>query len=131
MKFEQYTSLIKELEDYAAKNPKGYERRVAALGALGYAYFAGLIFIFLLVPLLAIGLLALKPGLILVLLKLAGKLILLVLVGLVSVFGIVWSIVKAFWTKIPAPEGCELSREDAPVLFETVEKTCDFLKSPR
>ena len=35
MKYEQYTSLITELEEYAAKNPKGYE----GLGEFGIHYF--------------------------------------------------------------------------------------------
>lgn len=131
MKYEQYTTLIKQLEEYAAKNPKGYERRVAALGALGYAYFAGLIIIFLLVPVLAVGLLILMPQLIWIILKLAGKLILLILVGLASVLGVIWSLIRSFWTKVPAPEGLEIKREDAPKLFEVVERTSDFLKSPR
>jgi Zn-dependent protease with chaperone function len=131
MKYEQYTSLIKELELYAEKDPKGYERRVAALGALGYAYFIGLILIFLLIPVLAVGLLILMPKLIWIILKFAGKLILLILVALASILGVIWNFVKSFWTKVPTPEGYELSREDAPKLFELVEKTSDFLKSPR
>jgi Zn-dependent protease with chaperone function len=131
MKYEQYTALIKKLEDYAEKNPKGYERRVALLGALGYAYFIGLILIFLLIPVLAVGLLILMPKLIWIVIKFAGKLILLLAVALASILGVIWNFVRAFWTKIPAPEGYELNREEAPKLFETVEKTCDFLKAPR
>lgn len=130
MKYEQYTSLIKKLEEYAEKNPQGYERRVTALAALGYAYFIGLILIFLLLPLLAIGLFILMPKLIWIVLKFAGKLILLILVALASILGVIWNFVKSFWAKIPAPEGYELNREDAPKLFEMVEKTSEFLKSP-
>jgi Zn-dependent protease with chaperone function len=131
MKYEQYTSLIKELEEYAEKNPKGYERRVSALIALGYAYFIGLIVIFLFAPILAIGLLFLVPNLIWIVLKFVGKLIFVVLIVLASLLGVIWNLIKSLWTKIPAPEGCELNREDVPKLFETVEKTSDFLKSPR
>lgn len=131
MKYEQYTSLIQKLEKYAAENPKGYELRVAALGALGYAYFIGLIVVFLLLPLLAVGLLFLMPQLIWILLKFAGKLIILILLGLVSLLGVIWTLLKSLWTKVPAPEGYELKREEAPQLFAAVEKTSDFLKAPR
>jgi Zn-dependent protease with chaperone function len=131
MKYEQYTSLIKELESYAAENPKGYERRVALLGMLGYAYFIGLILVFLLIPVLAVGLLILMPKLIFLVLKFAGKLIVLILIALASVLGVIWNFVKSFWAKVPTPEGYELNRADAPRLFEKVEKTCDFLKAPR
>jgi Zn-dependent protease with chaperone function len=131
MKYEQYTSLITKLEKYAEENPKGYEFRVAALGALGYAYFGALLLTFLLIPFAVIVLIFFVPKLLLVVLKLAGKLVWLILIGFASFFGVIWSFLKSFWTKVPAPEGFELSREEVPQLYELVEQTSDFLKSPR
>lgn len=131
MKYEQYTELIQRLEKYAEENPKGYEWRVAALGALGYVYFIGLIFLFLVVPLLGTGLLFLVPQLLFIVLKFAGKLIFVVILGVLSLFGIIWSLLRSLWTRVPPPEGYELSRQEAPKLFELVEKTSNALKSPR
>ena len=42
-----------------------------------------------------------------------------------------WSLLKSLWTKVPAPEGYELNKNEVPALFELVEKTADNLKSPR
>ena len=67
-----------------------------------------------LVPVLAVGLLIVMPKLIWAVIKLGGKLILLVLVALASILGVIWNFVKSFWTKVPAPEGYELSRGGAP-----------------
>jgi len=131
MKYEQYTSLITKLEKYAEENPKGYEFRVAALGALGYAYFGVLLLTFLLVPLGIIVLLFFVPQLLWIVIKFLGKLVWLIAIGFLSVFGTIWNFLKSFLTKIPAPEGFELDREEVPQLYKLVEETSDYLKSPR
>lgn len=131
MKYEQYTSLISRLEKFAQENPKGYEFRVAALGALGYAYFGGLLLVFLLVPLAGVALLFFMPSLIWVVIKLAGKLIWLILIAFASFAGVIWSFLKSFWAKTPDPEGFELDRAEVPELYKIVDETCDFLKARR
>lgn len=131
MKYEQYTSLIEKLEIYAKENPKGYEIRVAALAALGYLYFLGLLGAFLIFPVFALLALFFFPKIIFIFIKFAGKLIWLVLIGLASVAGLIWSFIKSLFYKIPNPEGYEINREAVPKLFEMVDKICGFLKSPR
>lgn len=131
MKYEKYTSLIKELEEYAGKNPKGYELRVKGLVALGYGYFFSLFFIFIILPVLLVGLVIAVPQLAIALAKIGFKLILLVIVAVFGFLKIFWDLIRSIWTKIPAPEGYELNRNEVPKLFEMVEKTSDFLKSPR
>lgn len=131
MKYEQYTSLIEKLEDYAKENPKGYEWRVAALGALGYGYFLGLFFLFIILPILLVGLVIAVPQLLWILLKFGIKIVLFLIVALFGFLKVFWDVLGAFWTKIPAPEGTEIFRADAPKLFEKVEQICEFLKSPR
>lgn len=130
MKYEQYTELIRQLEKYSDENPRGYEWRVAALSALGYGYFIGLIALFLVIPLLIGGVLFLVPQIWWFFLKFSGKLIFVVALGAVSFIGVIWSLLKSFWMQLPAPEGYELNRGDVPQLFELVEKTCRALKSP-
>jgi len=131
MKYEQYTSLIKRLEDFAEKDPKGYELRVSALGALGYVYFFGLFFLLIILPILFVGLIIWKPTLALVLIKLGGKIILVLIAAMFGFLMVFWDFIGSFWSKVPAPEGHEISRDEAPELFEMVEKTSDFLKAPR
>lgn len=130
MKYKEYTSLIRQLEKYAQENPKKYELRVNALGALGYGYFGMLILLFFVLPILFVGLIFFIPQLLYLVLKL-GKLLLLALLGFATAFGAIWSGLRAIWTKIPPPEGIELQKESAPQLFELVEKTSSFLKAPR
>lgn len=131
MKYEQYTALIKELEDFAAKNPKGYERRVMMLGGLGYAYFFALFFVFIVLPVLLVAVLVAKPQLALIFLKVGGKLVLLLIVGVLGFLMAFWGFVSSIWKRVPAPEGYEITRADAPKLFETIAETADFLSSPR
>lgn len=131
MKYEKYLSLIKRLEDYAARNPQSYRKRIVALGLLGYGYFLFVATASLAVPLGMIGLFAVYPKLLLFLLKgILIKLLWVIVVfgaGLVAFF---WSAIRSLFVKLPAPEGAELKREDAPKLFEMVEKTGAELKSP-
>lgn len=131
MKYEKYVSLIKRLEDYALRNPQSYRKRVLALGLLGYVYFLFVAAAALAVPLGIIGLFAVYPKLLLFLLK--G--ILIKVLWLVVVFGagmaaFFWSAIRSLFVQLPAPAGGELKPEDAPKLFEMVEKTGAELKSP-
>lgn len=130
MKFEQYTSLIQKLEAVAENNPSGYERRVSWLAKLGFAYFGAIFVAFLVIPLFLVGVLILKPGMLLIVLKVGGKLIIFLAVGLAGLAAVVWDLLRTLWSKTPPPEGIEISREQAPRLFETIERVSKFLKAP-
>jgi Zn-dependent protease with chaperone function len=116
MNKEQFDALVKRLEGYARSHPAGYKLRVGLLAALGYGYIflvlAALVaLIVFLVTAATVNFLALKFAWILL------------------VFA--WVILRSLWVKLPAPQGLELRREDAPLLFEMVEEASARLESPR
>jgi Zn-dependent protease with chaperone function len=129
MKYDHYISLIQSLEVEARENRTWYGIKVLLLTILGYAYFVGLIVLFLL-PFVFLGLL-LFAGLDVffnVLLNLA-KLWWVFVAALPVYFGFLGSAIKAITAKVPDPVGTELERSDAPELFDFVAATCRELKA--
>ncbi len=129
MKYTQYISLIQRLEDYAAKNPQQYELRVAALGVLGYVYFFGIILSFLAIPLMLLGLFWIVPATFWILIKIALKLVWLVVLGVGAFFVFLANTLRSLWTKVPEPVGIVLSRENAPKIFELAKQTSGKLNA--
>jgi tetratricopeptide (TPR) repeat protein len=130
MKYEQYTALIKRLEKFAAEKPSTYRTYVVSLALAGYAYFALILSLALAFPLGLAALVWFYPAILLLLLKL-GKGAIVVAVFAILALGFVWSVMSALWFKIPPPEGCEMTRGDAPPLFEMIDKTSAALNTPR
>lgn len=129
MKYEKYVSLIKSLEEYAEKNPQGYQYRVAALAALGYVYLIGLILLCILLPILLVAGFALHPdGFLRVSFQML-KLWWLFLPVLAVYFSFLSGAVRSLTAKVPEPAGNEIQPADAPELFEFVEKTCRELNA--
>ena len=122
MKYTQYISLIEKLETLAAENPQKYERRVAALGVLGYVYFVGIVAAFLAVPLAIIVLIWFFPVTFWLVVKIAVKFVWFVIVGITAVLGFLGNTIRSLWTKTPEPEGIELNRENAPEIFALAGK---------
>lgn len=131
MKYEQYVSLIKGLEPYASANRRSYELRVFGLALLGYAYFLGLILLFLAIPMAVIVALIMAPAAILKVLLWTAKLWWVVVPALAVFFGFLGGAIKALFTKTPEPEERELERMDAPDLFEFIDSTCATLDAKR
>ena len=129
MKYTQYISLIKRLENYSVENPRSYEIRVVALAALGYAYFVGIMILFLAIPITIAALFWFFPTLVWIFIKGALKIIWLIVIGIGAFLGFLGNALRSLWTKVPEPEGVELNRENAPGLFEIVEKTSRELKA--
>src|SRR5688500_13302342 len=101
MKYEQYVSLIKSLEPLAAANRRGYELRVFGLALLGYAYFFGLILVFLTIPVLVIVAAIMSPAVILKILLWTAKLWWVALPALGVFFGFLGGAIKALFSKVP------------------------------
>lgn len=131
MKYEQYVSLIKGLEPFAAANRRSYELRVFGLALLGYAYFLALILLFLAIPVLAIVAAFMAPAAILKVLLWTAKLWWVAVPGLAVFFGFLGGAVKALFAKVPEPEEKELERKDAPELFEFIDSTCAKLDAKK
>lgn len=130
MKYEQYTGLIKRLENFAAENPKTYQNRVVLLASLGYAYFLFIILVALSIPTILFVAIWFYPNILLILLRL-GKVGILAIIMALAAFGFIWSTLKVLWFQLPPPEGTELQRSDAPHLFEMVEEASNALKTPQ
>ncbi len=131
MKYDQYVSLIKDLEVSAAKDRRGYQRKVFGLAMLGYAYFLVLIFAFLVVPLGLILVALIDPQRVLTILLWTAKFWWAVIPVGAFYFGFLGSAVKALVTKVPEPEGTVLQREDAPELFSFIDSTCETLDAAK
>jgi Zn-dependent protease with chaperone function len=112
-----FRELVEELEVSAQQSDVGYRLRVALLAALGYLYVVGVVA--LLLGALWLVFLAVKDGRHLALLKLAIPMALLALVGL-----------RALWVRLEPPEGTPLTREEAPQLFELLDRIRKRLKGP-
>lgn len=100
---------LEELERKAKEDPAGYRQHVVRLAALGYGYIAFAIAVLIALALVVFWLL--KNHTSIVLLK-------LLLVPSIAIF----LVAKSLFVKIDAPQGIELSREDAPKLYEIIDE---------
>ena len=133
MKFEQYVSLIRRLEDYASSNPSSYQYRVYGLAMLGYLYFIGLISLFTLPIGIVVAGLFLAPGETLRVLLMAAKLWWIIIPGIGVFFGFLGGAIRSIFAKVPEPEGLSIERTAAPELFDFVADTSKALatQSPK
>ena len=116
----KYEALTQRLEQMAVANPTGYNRRVAALAMLGYAYIFGVL----------LACLALIGGLVwLVIFSHRFNAGFLKIGFFLLVFAFI--IVKSLFVKIEPPEGRELTRDEAPQLFAHVDEIGEQLNAPR
>lgn len=137
MKYEQYFSLIKRLEESAKLNPTPYRLKVKLLAALGYAYILAIIAIPLICILVLAVLMGTKLSLLLLLIKSLGKLVIVlaVLIGgiLTAFFGAIRALfgaIRALFKGAMVPQGIRIDREVFPQLFETIEEICNSIDSP-
>jgi Zn-dependent protease with chaperone function len=116
---EQFDALVKQLEDYAQRQPANYKLRLRLLALLGYAY------IFLVI----VGLLAVLALLVLIVIyshRVNALLIKLGILILVPVF----IILRSLWVHFPPPKGLELDRKKVPRLFDLINELTKALQSP-
>lgn len=131
MDVERFEQLVDRLTRDSAAAPGLYRAKVAALALLGFAILALLLgtvgfgLALLLGLLLAI---ALSGGGALILLLKLGKLLALLLVPM---WFLVKSAVQALFVRLPAPSGREVTRAEAPALFEALDDMRRRLRGPR
>ena len=100
---DQFTELVARLEREQVANPARYRRKVILLAAGGYAYIA----------------LVLLGSIALLLATLAISRSHYVAAKLTFVVGFfIFLVVRAMWVKFDAPEGREVTAQDAPELFD-------------
>lgn len=116
---------VKQLENEAREDPSGYKLKVILLGLLGYAYIFGVIALFLCViagVVWAIIYSPVRPGVLF--LVLAKKLLFPFLILFVMVM-------RALWVRFDKPQGFELDKNKAPLLFEELEKIRKAINAPK
>jgi Zn-dependent protease with chaperone function len=126
--FEQ---MVARLEAQSASAPRAYQLKVGLLALLGFALlalilgFAGLGLLLLAGLLAALVLTGGKAALLLIKL---GKLLLLVAIPL---WVLLKSSLSALFARLPAPQGYEVTRAQAPALFQALEHMRRRMKGPR
>jgi Zn-dependent protease with chaperone function/predicted DNA-binding protein len=115
MREDKFASLIHSLENFAAARPGPYRLRVGLLAALGYVYLLFVVLLLLGVVVVTVSYVSFN--------WIAVKIlwIPLALVGLV---------LRSLWITIPEPDGAELTREQAPALFDLVNEVREAIDGP-
>jgi len=113
-----FVHMVRMSEHASAENSRAYRRSVAAFAALGYAWVIGCL-------VLAVGLLVwVVPRL------LQGGIRWVMLGLLFGAVGLVWTCVRALWVRLDAPNGIEITAQQAPALFEALERIRKKIKGP-
>jgi len=113
-----FIHLVRLSEHASADDSAAYRRSVASFAALGYAWVVGC-------AVLACGLLwwvgtSMLRGHI----RLHGFWL------LAGAAGLLWSSLRALWLRLDAPQGLPVTRQDAPHLFEALDKIRHKIKGP-
>ncbi len=112
---DEFDRIVSDFEVMSKQDPTGYRNHVVRFALLGYAYIFGLIVFLLFGVLLLLGLLFVFHVWILI------KFSFLILIA-------VWMIVKSLWVKYSEPDGIVLHRNDAPKLFDLIDKLTSTTK---
>lgn len=118
MEHADFVHLVRASEQASAEDARAYRRQVALFAALGYAWVIGCL-------LLAIALLG-WVGYSFSTRHFKGYHVWMVLSGL----GLLWVCLRALWVRFPPDEGIELTRKDAPALFEALTRIRSKVKGP-
>jgi len=131
MDVDRFKKLVARLEEESAADPRLYRLKVAALTLLGFGILALLIgavgFGLVLILGLCVAVAASGGGALLLLLKF-GKLVFLLVIPL---WFLVKSAVKALFIRLPAPQGREITRLEAPALFAALDRMRHQMNGPR
>jgi len=113
-----FVHLVRLSEHASADDSARYRRGVAAFAALGYLW--------------VLACLALSVGIIAWVALAAGRGRFSFTRGWLLLFalGLLWATLRALWVRFDEPEGRELSRADAPALFEALERIRKKIKGP-
>lgn len=113
-----FVHMVRMSEHASAENSSAYRRNVAAFAALGYAW--------------VLGCLASAAGVVLWLLPqlLQGRFRFWMVWLLIGALGLLWVSLRALWVRADPPDGVELSAQDAPELFQALERIRRKIKGP-
>ncbi|HEX8127779.1 MAG TPA: M48 family metalloprotease [Pyrinomonadaceae bacterium] len=117
---EKFDEMVGRLEILAKNAPGKYRFRVALLALLGYAYIMLVVAVLFAIFAVIIGL-SWK----------FGKLNFWVWKFGWVLIALAWVVIRSLWVKQPPPEGFELTRAEAPRLFDLIEEVTRALDAPR
>lgn len=127
----RFDAMVAALEHESAQAPRRYLAKVAMLALAGFAILALLIGFaglgLLLLAGLVIATLATGGSALILLFKL-GKLLVLLAIPL---WLLLRSSLSALLTRLPAPQGLEITRDQAPALFAAIDRMRERMKGPR
>jgi hypothetical protein len=114
-----FVHLVRLSEHASADDSARYRRGVAAFAALGYLW--------------VLGCLGLAAGLIVWVLSSIREERFSFTRGWVLLFagGLLWATLRALWVRFDEPDGVELQRDDAPALFDALDRIRARIKGPR
>ena len=128
---DRFKQLVHRLEHESETAPGLYRMKVAALTLLGFGILAlllGSIGFGLVLLIGGAAAIALSGGMALLLLLKFGKLLFLLVIPL---WYLVKSAVQALFVRLPAPQGREIHRAEAPALFAAIDRMQQRMKGPR
>lgn len=117
---EKFDEMVKRLEVLAKTAPAQYRFRVALLALLGYAYIMLVVAILVALFAVIIGLSWQRGRFNFWVWKFGWVLI-----------ALAWVVLRSLWVKLSPPEGIELTRDEAPRLFDLIEELTGALDAPR
>ena len=116
LKFDQ---IVIEMEELNRRSPKSYRAKVARFSALGYGVFVFTFSVVIIVlTILVLYVVANGIG--------SGSIRLIIIVGALT-----YMFIRAMWVKVEAPEGREVTAEEAPALHAEIERIRAALGAPR
>lgn len=113
-----FVHMVRMSEHASAENSRAYRRSVAAFAALGYAWVLGCL-------VLAAGLLLWAGSQ-----MLHGRFRFSMVWLLLGAAGLFWVSLRALWVRLEEPDGVEITAQDAPELFEALERIRRKIKGP-
>lgn len=127
---KKFEELVARLEVESGRSPTRYQVRVALLALLGFGVLMAVL------SLAGFGLLALIAAGLAILLTGGKALLLLVKLGKILIFLALplWTLIKssvsALFTRLPAPTGQEITKNQAPALFDALERMRRSMHGP-
>jgi Zn-dependent protease with chaperone function len=107
---EEFEAYVHRLEAEAQRDPAAYRKKIVGWITLGYGFIA----------LLLLGTLALLA--LMVSIMIAGRFSAGLIKVAIILLAFAATLLRSLWIKVTEPEGVPLTRDDAPQLFEMVER---------
>lgn len=113
-----FIHLVRLSENDCADDSQAYRRSVALYAVMGYLWVVGCL-------LLSIAFLYWAGSA-----TIAGKFRSQMVWLLIVAAGLLWTSLRALWIRLDAPVGLEITRKDAPALFDSLERIRKKIKGP-